>query len=197
MPRMQFSTIYRRVEAIRNVTSQRALIKDAIQMGLDRLTAIDLPYLNTEGFITTVAPYETGTVTATNGSKTITGSGTTFTAAMVGRKIRVEDENAYYRIAAFVSTTEVTLEAAYQGTRQSGADYSIYKDEYRLPADLDVYKVLRQIENSVAMVGIEPSAFDVYAPAPQSQGSPNFEILAGTKLDTSTTGTFSGSVNPS
>ena len=197
MPRMQFSTIFTRVEAISNVTNQRALVKESIQMGLDRVTMIDLPYLMTEGVISTIAPYETGTVTATNGSKTITGSNTIFTVAMVGRKIRIEDENAYYRIAAFVSTTEITLEAAYQGTTQSGADYSIYKDEYRLPADLDVYKVLRQIENSVAMVGIEPSAFDIYAPAPQSQGSPNFEILAGTKLDTSTTGTLSGTVNNS
>src|SRR3990167_9112515 len=127
MPRLQFSTIYTRVESISNVTAQRALIKDAIQMGLDRATMQDLPYLMTEGFITTVAPYETGTVTVANGSKTVTGSGTTFTAAIVGRKIRIESENAYYRISAFVSTTEITLEVAYQGTTQSGADYSIYK----------------------------------------------------------------------
>ena len=197
MPRMQFSTLYTRVESISNVSSQRALIKDAIQMGLDRVTAIDLPYLMTEGFITTAAPYETGTVTATNGSKTITGSGTTFTAAMAGRKIRMGSENAYYRISAFVSTTEVTLEVPYQGTTGSAKTFSIYKDEYRLPADLDVYKVLRQIENSVAMVGIEASAFDIYEPTPQSQGSPNFEILSGTKLDTYTTGTLSGTVNAS
>lgn len=197
MPRMQFSTIYTRVEAITNVTNQRALIKDAIQMGLDKLTSEDLPYLMTEGFITTVAPYETGTVTATNGSKTITGSGTTFTAGMVGRKIRMGSENAYYRIAAFVSTTEVTLEAAYQGTTASGKTFSIYKDEYRLPADCDVYKVMRQIENGIAQVGLEPSAFDIYEPAPQSQGSPDFNILSGTKLDTYTTGTLSGTVNNS
>ena len=195
MPRLQFSTIYTRVEALSNVTGQRALIKDSIQMGLDRATIVDLPYLMSEGFVTTIAPYTTGTVTATNGSKTITGSGTTFTAAMVSRKIRMGSENAYYRIAAYVSATEVTLEVPYQGTTASGKTFSIYKDEYRLPADLDVYKVLRQIENSVAMVGMEPSAFDIYSPTPQSQGSPNFEILAGTKLDTYTTGTLSGTVN--
>lgn len=197
MPRLQFSTIYTRVEAITNVSNQRALIKDAIQMGLDKLTAEDLPYLMTEGLITTVAPYETGTVTATSGSKTITGSGTTFTSGMVGRKIRMASENAYYRIAAFVSTTEITLEAAYQGTTASGKTLSIYKDEYRLPADCDVYKVMRQIENGIAQVGLEPSAFDIYEPAPQSQGSPVFNILSGTKLDTYATGTLSGTVNNS
>ena len=195
MPRLQFSTIYARVEAISNVTSQRALIKDAVQMGLDRMTAIDLPYLMTEGFITTAAPYTTGTVTVTNNSKTVTGSGTTFTAAMVGRKIRVASENAYYRITAFVSTTEVTLEVVYQGTTASAQTYSIYKDEYKLPADLDTYKVLRQIENGLAVVGLEPSAFDIYQPTPQSEGNVNFEILAGTKLDTYSTGILSGTVN--
>ena len=194
---MQFSTIYTRVESISNVTSQRALIKDAIQMGLDRATMQDLPYLMTNGVITTVAPYETGTVTVANGSKTVTGDGTTFTAGMVGRKIRIESENAYYRIAAFVSVTEVTLEVVYQGSETSGCTYSIFKDEYKLPADLDFYKVLRQIENSTAMVGIEASAFDIYEPTPQSQGSPNFEILAGTTLDTYSTGTLSGTVNTS
>lgn len=194
MPRMTFSTILARVESLSNVTSQDALIKDAIQMGLDRATMADLPYLMTESFITTVAPYTTGTVTVANGSKTVTGLLSVWTAAMVGRKIRIAGENAYYRIVAFVSATEITLEAPYQGSLTSGNTYSIYKDEYRLPADLDVYKVMRQIENGLAMVGVEPSAFDIYEPTPQSQGSPNFEILSGTKLDTYTTGTISGTI---
>ncbi len=202
MPRLQYSTILTRVKAISNVTSQDDLIKDGIQMGLDRATMADLPYLMNEGIITTVAPYETGTVDVTNGSATVTGNGTTWTAAMVGRKIRISGENAYYRIKTFSSATSIILETIYQGTTKTLAlgtnpAYSIYKDEYKLPADLDVYKVMRQIENSVALVGIEPSAFDIYEPTPQNQGNPNFEILVGTKLDTYTIGTLSGSVNTS
>src|SRR3990167_7598872 len=197
MPRMNFQDIYTQIESISNISSQRILIKHAIQMGLDRATVRDLPYLMTDGFITTVAPYETGTVAMTNGSKTITGTGTTWTSAMVGRKIRFNNENAYYRIAAFVSTTELTLEVIYQGTTDTDATYSIYKDEYKLPADCNTYKILRQIENAVAMIGIEPSAFDMVEPSPESEGSPNYEILAGTKLDTYSTGTISGTVNAS
>jgi hypothetical protein len=200
MPRLTYSTILTRVKAISNVTSQDDLIKDGIQMGLDRATMQDLPYLMTEGIITTVAPYETGTVDVTNGSATVTGNGTTWTAAMVGRKIRVAGENAYYRIKTFTNTTTLVLETIYQGTTKTLAlgtnpTYSIYKDEYRLPADLDVYKVMRQIENNIAMVDLEASAFDMYEPTPQSQGSPNFDILAGSKLDTYTAGTVAGSVN--
>ena len=94
MPRMDFETIYTRIESITNVKSQRALIKDAIQWGLDELTSHDLDYLTSESFFTTVAPYQDETVDATNGSKTITGNSTVFTAAMVGRKIRVDDQEA-------------------------------------------------------------------------------------------------------
>lgn len=195
MPRLQFSTILSNVKAISLVTSQDTLIKQGIQMGLDRLTDADLPYLMTDGFITTVAPYETGTVTATNDSKTITGSGTTFTSAMVGRKFRVSGDNAYYRIAAYVSATEITLEVVYQGTTASGSTYSIFKDEYRLPADLDAYKVMRQIEDNKSIIDLEPSAFSMAEPSPIATGSPNFSILAGSKLDTYSTGTITGTVN--
>jgi len=195
MPRLQFSTILTRVKAISLVTSQDALIKDGIQMGLDKLTDKDLPYLMTDGSITTVAPYETGTVTVTNNSKTVTGSGTTFTAAMVGRKFRASGDNAYYIIAAYVSATEITLEVVYQGTTTSGSNYSIFKDEYRLPADLDSYKVLRQIENNEILTDLEKTAFDLYSPSPVSTGRPRFSILVGTKLDTYSTGTISGTVN--
>jgi hypothetical protein len=197
MPRLQFSTILSRVKSISLVTNQDALIKDGIQMGLDRLTDKDLPYLMTDGVITTVAPYETGTVTVTNNSKTVTGSGTTFTSAMVGRKIRIAGENAYYRISSYSSATSITLENVYQGDTASAQTYSIYKDEYRLPADLDVYKVLRQIEDSQSIIDLERTAFDLYEPSPNAQGSPRFSVLAGTRLDTYATGTISGTVSGS
>ena len=191
---MQFSTIYGRVESLANVTSQRALIKDAIQIGLYRATALDLPHLMTDGYVTTVAPYTTGTVTATNDSTTITGASTIFTAAMIGRKIRVGSDTAWYRISAFVSTTEVTLESVYQGTTGSLQTYSIYKDEYKLPADMDTYKVMRQIENNQSLIDLENTAFDLAVPVPNSAGDPAYSILGGSKLDTYTTGTITVTV---
>lgn len=195
MARMQFDDIYTRVENITNISNQRNLIKEAIQWGLDDLTSADLAYLMSEGFFTTVAPYETGTVDVTNGSKTVTGNSTVFTAAMVGRKIRVNSENAYYRIAAFVSATEITLEAPYAGDTDTTLTYSIYKDEYRLAPDVDVYKLLRQIEQGISLGSLEATAFDIIDPTPQGEGTPRFEILIGTKLDTYTTGDVSGSLS--
>ena len=195
---MQFSTLYARVESLATLGSgYRSLVKDAIQMGLYRATAKDLPYLMTDSFITTTAPYTAGTVTVSSGSTTLTGASTTFTSAMVGRKVRIASENAYYRISAFVSTTELTLEVAYRGSLTSGNTYSLYKDEYRLPADMNIYKVLRQIEDARSISDIDNTAFDIYQPSPRSQGNPNYSILAGTKLDTYSTGTVSASVSSS
>lgn len=89
------------------------------------------------GFVSTVAPYTTGTVTLTNGSTTVTGSGATFTTAMVGRKIALTYGSPWYTISAFVSTTEVTLDRAYVEDTTSGATYVIYQDLYALSSAAD------------------------------------------------------------
>jgi len=72
-----------------------------------------------------VADYVTGTVTLTNGSTTVTGSGTTFTAAMVGRWIKGDNDKNWYKIGGFTSTTVLTLKKAFQGTTASGLSYTI------------------------------------------------------------------------
>lgn len=194
MPRMDFQTIYTRVEDITNVTSQRDLIKDAIQWGLDELSSHNLDYLISESFFTTVAPVSAGTVDATNGSKNISGTGTTFTAEMVGRKIRINDQEAYYRIETFTNTTAIVLEAPYQGDTVTLKTFSIYKDEYKLAPDVDIYRVLRNIEENISLVSGEISGFDLFHPSPKSEGTPRFELSIGTKLDENTTGTLAGTV---
>lgn len=67
--------------------------------------------------------YNTGTVSVTQDSTTITGSGTTFTSSMVGQSILLDGD--WYDISAFVSTTEITLESAFSGVTQSGVSYII------------------------------------------------------------------------
>lgn len=74
------------------------------------------------------ADYTTGTVAVTNGSTTVTGSGTTFVRDMIGRWLQVtapNGDNQWYKISAFSSTTSLTLESAYDGTTVSGASYTI------------------------------------------------------------------------
>jgi hypothetical protein len=74
------------------------------------------------------ADYTTGTITITNGSAAIVGAGTTFTASMVGRSLKITDpdgDGMWYKIESFTSTTEITLENTYAGITGAGQAYTI------------------------------------------------------------------------
>lgn len=74
------------------------------------------------------ADYTAGTITLTNDSTTVTGVGTTFIEAMVGRWIRIDDPNGdgmWYKIEDFTSTTVLVLERKYQGDTLGTANYTI------------------------------------------------------------------------
>jgi hypothetical protein len=70
------------------------------------------------------ADYSTGTISITTNTRTVTGSGTTFTSSMVGRYLKTSD-GLWYEISAFSSTTSITLAKTYEGTTISGATYTI------------------------------------------------------------------------
>ena len=53
--------------------------------------------------------YTTGTVTI-DSSGNVTGSGTTFTSAMIGRGFKATGHTKWYRVATFGSTTAITIE---------------------------------------------------------------------------------------
>lgn len=80
-----------------------------------------------------IADYTTGTIAATNGSTTITGSGTTWTSPMIGRFLRITASNTaasagdevWYEITAVASATSATIRKAYNGTTMSGGAYII------------------------------------------------------------------------
>jgi hypothetical protein len=64
----------------------------------------------------TAADYTTGTITTlANGSATVTGNGSTWTSAMIGRYFKINSDGEWYKISAFTSTTAITLEKVYQG----------------------------------------------------------------------------------
>jgi hypothetical protein len=82
--------------------------------------------------------YSDGTVTVTEGSAVVNGSGTTFTSAMVGRYFRSNgslSDGFWYRIAARNSNTSITLENVYEGATQSGATYQI-DEAFALPEEM-------------------------------------------------------------
>lgn len=179
------------VENISNVKSQRTLVNQSIQIALERVFEyFDWPYyIQDKGIIETVANYTTGTIAITSGTKAVVGTDTVWTSAMEGRKIRVNDNNPFYRIKTVTDATNIILEENYQGDDVTVATYNIYKDEYRLKPDVDKYKLLRQAENNVSIFSLHPSRFDERFPMPQNYADPNYEVMEGTLLDVYTTGT--------
>ena len=73
-----------------------------------------------------MSQYKTGTATVTNGSATVTGSGTLWLANVTaGDSFTVAGDGVMYYVASVDTDTQVTLSAPYAGTTASGAVYAI------------------------------------------------------------------------
>lgn len=100
--------------------------------------------------------YTTGSiVSATNGDATITGTGTTWTSAMVGRFIKIAQSDAitsgdglYYEIASVTSATVLELKNNYTGTTFTGGTTSYNIGQcFELPdgfQEIPVYRAVSQ-----------------------------------------------------
>lgn len=159
-------------------TDVEIVVKQALNDVLQEICqASNFSWLYGDSSFITAKPYETGTVSVTEGSATITGSGTTWSSAMVGRKFYCG--NATYEIATFVSTTSMTLTTVYAGDSASGATYKIYQDQYSLASDVEDVLAMRQ-ENwpsKIQKVGIE--VLDNYYPQRNSFGYPCVYSIIG------------------
>lgn len=80
--------------------------------------------------------YDDGLVTVTQDSKTVTGSGTAFTSAMVGRYFRANTEEDTYKIVAVTSGTVLVIDKPYIKATKTSASYQIWKRFYSLPSDV-------------------------------------------------------------
>jgi hypothetical protein len=102
--------------------------------------------LELETLFQSIAAYSTGTVSLTQGSNAVVGSGTTFTAGMTGLKFRVMTDAAVY-IFTFTDATHGTLDRNYEGATNAAATFWIYQDQYVMPADL---KTVLSVEDPVS-----------------------------------------------
>lgn len=76
-----------------------------------------------------MSQYKDGSVAVTNGSATVTGTSTLFSANVaVGDSFKLEGENATYNITAVGSNTSITISPVYAGATASGNAYVISKD---------------------------------------------------------------------
>ncbi len=132
-------------------------------------------------YIPLAAPYTTGTVTTTLDSKTITGSGTTWTKDMEGSFFQVGTSEAY-EIRSFVSTTSLTLAIPYQITGDTGLSYTIRKRFYNLP--LNFVKALA-LDAKISTPGYDDEDVLAYnddasfVDKPTTSGKPQWFGIAG------------------
>lgn len=92
----------------------------------------------------TTAHYTTGTVDLTNGDATVTGSGTTFTSAMVGRKFKIGSNNGIYTVETYTSATSIELDRVWAGDTDTGLSYTIFQDTYSAPSDF--WRLLQMVD---------------------------------------------------
>jgi len=93
--------------------------------------------------LVTQPEYTTGTVTITQGSTTLTGSGTAWNTAnafgvnntRAGGKIVINGGAEVYEVSAVGSDTSITLTSAYVSEDASAANYVYFEDEYALAND--------------------------------------------------------------
>lgn len=156
------------------VIAAKWLVNEAMS---DLLYVHDWPWRRKTDVGQTIAPYSTGTVTATLGSATVTGSGTTWTSAMAGRKFRVDGDLDFYTISAFVSTTEITLADVYVNATASAKAYEIYQDTYALGSDVDRIVGLQteDPDRDVIFAG-DQELFELF-PNPQAESAPDSAIV--------------------
>lgn len=81
------------------------------------------------------AVYNTGTVTVTQNFTTVTGVGTAWTAAMVGRQFRVGLNAPIYTIAQFNSATSIDLDSVWGSDTAATQTYQIYQCYFTPPSD--------------------------------------------------------------
>jgi hypothetical protein len=126
---------YARVQA-RNTTGSQSdtVLQQAVNNAIWWIaTAKFWEYYKTYGDFTLREPYDTGTLTLTNGSTTVTLTTGTWPSWAASGKLKVG--NRVLRIASRSSGSVVLLATAWAEDTESGTTYTLFQDEYALASD--------------------------------------------------------------
>lgn len=140
--------------------------------------------------------YTTGTITVTNGSPTIVGSGVDFTnsSLYVGRQICVGNIAPFYTITAVTESVPaggydtLTIDRNYANESDSGLTYSIGQYYIEFPTDLYVLERIRDQANGWYLITqtYNQEYLDRVDVRRQSTGTPTLCVVAPYRTDAST-----------
>lgn len=141
-----------------------------------------------------------GTLTATNGSQTVTASGTPFivgTHEGAWLRFMTDTFQSWYRVTKVVSTSSIIVEPAYQGTTGPLKTYQLCKTDYDLPLELSDLGRLKITYNGSPLQVQHQVQLDGFFQPPLSVGAPYACALYTQDFTSSTytTGTVSGTIN--
>lgn len=154
-----FSDLYTGlIEATRSESTDTATLTQAkryINVALqDMHLGFDYKFLWAErnAVLISQPEYTTGTLSVTQGSTTITGSGTTWNTnnnfgvanMRAGGKIRINSGQEVFEITAVASDTSATIGHRFTQDDVSGVSYTYFEDEYALASDF-----LRPIDQQI------------------------------------------------
>ncbi len=126
-----------------------------------------------------VADITTGTVSISAGAQAVTGSSTAFAAADVGKFIRFQSSNDWYKITAVTDATTLTIEAPYTGTSAlSAGTYLIRKIFYSLPSAEKIVG-MKQAQTWRDLVCINHKDFDTFLTYADSTGKATLFCVYG------------------
>lgn len=104
--------------------------------------------LRAEGEFFLEAGDDTGTVTVTAGSATVTGAGTAWTTALEGMQFYVGGEAPFYTVSDVTSGTTLTLDRVYGAEDGAGLTYAIQPIYLSVPSDFLHFIDIVDVENN-------------------------------------------------
>ena len=126
-------------------------------------------FIKGDALLKLVAPYTTGTVTATYNSAAVTGNGTAWTSAMIGRYMMITSSMVFYKITNIVGQV-ATLETAFGEPDATTVAYRIFQNIYSKPADCANILGIRYNSN---LSRITKTWLDNLDPLRESTGEPS------------------------
>jgi hypothetical protein len=127
-----------KIDSFNNEDYAKGLINDAYTRALPGIG--DWNCITKDAFLVMSAYYMTGTVACTAGSTLVTGTGTAWTLAMTidnGWRIKFAGLNNVYEFTR-TGDTSATINPPLEGSTDLTAQgYTLFRDEYALPADFD------------------------------------------------------------
>lgn len=130
------------------------------------------------------APYKVGTASSTQGSETITGTGTVWNTTLAPKNLFwFNKSQVTYHVGEVISATEFTLESKFSEDSETDGDYTVAKNQYKMPKEVDeLLGITVNGTTKVTLVG--PDDLSLYqSKDPTRTGIPRFAAFTRRDID--------------